>query len=349
MNSPAWPHWFRTGVLIASLVLLTTGAAAAEDAALGAIVQEANDLKDADACDGAVPLYDEVVKRADPTSALRAYALYNRAVCLEELGEPQAARTSYDALITDATVPALTADARFRRGLLAILHGGDPLAARKDFEAVRRTARAADRALVDLQLARLDLDAGRPRSATRRVVRSIAVIESMRETDVDRRGTSLDWYVGEATLTQGDIWLQAAEGIPLDLRGPVRVTKRITRRAKYLNNAERFYVAAVAVGRAPWSQRALLQLGRGYLSAADALQALMIQTSATSTGPPDEAARTALVRWLEPRVRAQVRKAADAWVLCLQVQTELGGAPEQGQICREGVDALVERLKPAAP
>ena len=46
---------------------------------------------------------------------------------------------------------------------------------------------------------------------------------------------------------------------------------------------------------------------------------------------------------------AKVRKAADAWVLCLQVQTELGGAPEQGQICREGVDALVERLKPAAP
>lgn len=327
-----------------ALALCTTGPARAQQVALDAILQEANDLKDGDTCDGAVPLYDEVVDRARPESPLRAYALYNRGVCHEELAAPALAKASYDLLIADATLAPLTVDARFRRGLLVILNGGDAAAARRDFDVARRTARGVDRALVDLQLARLDLLARRPRAATRRVVRALTIIEAVEDPDVDRRGTALDWYVGEAALTKGDVWLQAAGRVSLDLRGPTRVTRRIARRARYLSNAERFYVDAVAAGRAPWSQEALLQLGRGYLSAADALDDLLTQARLPSTAPPGGAARSALAAWLEPRVEAQVRKAADAWVLCLQVQTEIGGAPSQARACREGVDELVGRL-----
>jgi len=349
VGSPLWPHSVRILAVCLVFSLLTIGAASAQQVALEAILQEANDLKDGDACDGAVPLYTEVVDRVSPDSPLRAYALYNRAVCFEELGSPELSTASYDLLIEDATLPDLAVDARFRRGLLVVVHGGDTAAARRDFQSIRQRATGIDRALVDLQLARLDLAAGRPRAAARRVARASESIEGARGTDVDRRGTALDWYAGEARLTQGDIWLQAAEAVSLALKGPIRVTKRITRRAEYLANAERFYVATIEAGKAPWSQQALLQLGRGYVSAADALAQLFVEAGTPSPGPPSRTARAALERWLEPRIDAQLRKAADAWVLCLQVQTEIGGAPLQAQACQQGVDELVDRLTPEEP
>ncbi len=349
VGSPVWPHSVRilAGALVFSLLMV--GSALGQQVALEAILQEANDLKDGDACDGAVPLYTEVVDRLPADSPMRAYALYNRAVCLEELGTPELSTASYDVLIREATLPDLTTDARFRRGLLVVLFGGDVAGARRDFEGIRHRTKGIDRALVDLQLARLDLLGGRPRAATRRVARAGKSIEGARGTDIDRRGTPLDWYLGEARLTQGDIWLLAAEAVPFALKGPTRVTKRIARRAEYLGNAESFYVTAIETGEAPWSQQALLQLGRGYLSAADALAELFIEAGTPSPGPPSPTARAALARWLEPRIEAQLRKAADSWVLCLQVQTEIGGAPSQAQACREGVDELVERLAPNEP
>lgn len=338
---PSWPHPFRMVLL---LLLLLPSVAQAQQVAIDAMLQEANDLKDGDACDGAVPLYDEVIARAEIGTPAWGWALYNRGVCHEELGDPQSAAATYTALIDDGTDAALVSDARFRRGLLVIVHGGDTSAARTDFRAAARGRRGVDRAILDIQFGRLDLDAGRPRAAARRAATAARVLDAEREENPDRRGGRFDWFGAQVALLQGDIWLDAAARVSLRLKGPVRVTKRITRRAEYLGNAETFYVRAIGLGCAPWSQEALLQLGNGYRAAAEALAALLDEAR-TSPGGPSEAERLALAHWLEPRVDAQLRKAADAWVLCLQVESEIGGAPDRAEACQAGVDELVERLR----
>ena len=343
--TPAWPHWFRTPYAVfaaLTLIGLAPVAASAQTMALDAIFEEANDLKDGDACDAAVPLYDEVVLRADARSQLRGWALYNRGICQEQLGDEAGAREAYDTLVAEGPAD-LRRDARFRLGLVQILSGGDAAVARAHLVAARRGTRGVDRALVDLQLGRLDLDAGRPRRATRRVVRVAATLERARPEERDRRGTHLDWYLGETELLRGDIWLDAAADISLALDGQGRVTHRIAARAEALANAEVFYVRAIEAGHAPWGQIALLHLGHGHRGAAMELDGLRAEAASSASSRVGPTERAALIAWLEPRIEAQLRKAADAWVLCLRVQAELGGAKREAAACQAGVDELVKR------
>ena len=136
--TPAWPHWFRTPYAVfaaLTLIGLAPVAASAQTMALDAIFEEANDLKDGDACDAAVPLYDEVVLRADARSQLRGWALYNRGICQEQLGDEAGAREAYDTLVAEGPAD-LRRDARFRLGLVQILSGGDAAVAREILGAV---------------------------------------------------------------------------------------------------------------------------------------------------------------------------------------------------------------------
>ena len=329
-------------MLLVCAALLAARPAFASEQALQAILDEANDLKDGDACDGAVPLYDEVISRADADAPIRGYALYNRAVCEELLDSPDAARRTYGEVLAGPRTWEVRRDALFRRGLLEVLREGDLRGALRDLRLARKGATPLDAAIVDLQVARASFLLRRPQKAARLVARAAAVIESARDEDADRRGTPLDWYVGEAAALRGDLWLRAGAAVPLTVRGAGRVTKRIEKRAAFLESAQSFYVLAIEAGRAPWSQHALLQMGRGYATVAAELQALRASIE-RGEGTLTTTERAALAAWLEPRIAGQLRKATESWLLCARVETEIGGAPLIGSSCRAEIDAVVRR------
>lgn len=332
-----WWRGLRYGAspLLLGLLLFVLPSVAGADP----LLDEANDLKDGDACDAALPLYEQLFSHPDPdvTDAAR----YNAAVCLEWLGRPAEARSHYDALVQDSR--ALRPDALFRRALLDVVPGSPTREARRDLRRARRLSRdPLAKALIDLQLARLDSLEGR--SSTRRLVRAgEALATAGDDAERDRRGAPLDWYRGEAALVRATLFLAEAEGTDLGLRGRGLVTERMKSRSDALATAEGHVADAVAAGRGPWPQMALRDLGDAWLATAEALEALHLEASAWEGRRPTRPEALALAAFLEARLDAPWGKARHAYELCVQAELELGDAPSVGQACRERLDALAER------
>ncbi len=313
------------------------------DAAHAALLDEANALKEVDACDGALPLYETLARDAAPPVSW--FARYNGAVCYELLARPDMARTHYSALVGGSEVPqGLLADALFRRALLDVVPGRVTAQAREDLARLRRLRTSSlDRALVDLQLARLDSLSGRDRAAFRRVLRVGRVLETAGDDrERDRRGAPLDWYRAEAAVVRGTLWRNRAAATPLSLAPRGRITQRIRARAEALAQAEGHYAVAAGLP-SPWAPRALLDLGDAWREASEALAALLEEARAAAGKRPRDAALAALVGWLGPRVPAQFRKALDAWKLCIESSRVLGMGGDLAGRCQASIDAIVDR------
>lgn len=340
--------------LVASLLLLV-GTASAEES-LRSRFEYGASLKDAGDCAAALPVFEEIAGADGPDGAgdpaadwVREYAHYNAATCHEALGSPQRARGHYDTLISahPALPEGLLADALYRRALLDVLPGRPSKAARRDLMRVRRLSKSQlAKALVDLQLARLDSVEGRDRAALPRLLRAgVALDAAGDDVEVDRRGAPLDWYRAEASLVRATLWANRALDTRLSLTPLRSVTKRIRTRSDALSSAESHYAVAAGLPFV-WAPRALLDLGNAWLATAESLAALK---DAAAAHPRPEAA--ALREWLAPRVPAQFRKAAEAWQLCGESARVLGIGREVASQCQAQLDALVSRpeLRPDAP
>jgi len=336
------------------LCCLVAGSALAEES-LRSRFEYGAALKEAGDCAAALPVFEEVANAdvaagEDAADAwLPVYAHYNAATCHEALGSPSRARGHYDTLVAahPALPDGLLADALYRRALLDVLPGTVSRSARRDLLRVRRLSTSPlAKALVDLQLARLDSLAGRDRAALPRLLRAGEALESAGDdVEVDRRGAPLDWYRAEASLVRATLWANRARKTRLRLTPLGSVTDRIRARADALATAESHYAVAAGLPFV-WAPRSLLDLGHAWLETAEALATLRDEAAAH---PRPEAA--ALREWLASRVPAQFRKAAEAWQLCGESAQVLGIGREVAAQCRADLDALLTHpaLQPGAP
>ncbi len=350
------PQPFRNVLLI---LLLVPGAVAADPvsqltdeqrAQVDAVLEQAASLKDAGACSQAMPSYQTVIDQSEPWDGpafwVHSVARYDMATCHEALGQPDGARAEYDAIVAlhPRLPPGLLADALFRRALLDVIPGTPTRSARRDLARVRRLQKdAVPRALVDLQLARLDSLDGQKGPAIRRLLRAgRALQEAGDDAERDRRGAPLDWYRAEASLVRATLWANEAARITLSLTPSRTVVDRIEARADALSQAEAHY--AVAAGMPfTWATRALLDLGAAWLQTSDALLTLLDEATAQREARPEDAGVAALVTWLEPRVAAQFRKAAESWQLCVESSRVLTKGTDTADQCQAQLDALLAR------
>ncbi|MCO4769084.1 MAG: hypothetical protein KDA24_03575 [Deltaproteobacteria bacterium] len=349
------PQPFRILLILLLLVVWGPEARAEEPletpdpSRLPRLLDEAASLKDAGACEEALTVYEELIAWSASWVGqdfwVHSTAHYDAAICAESLGAPDKARSHYDAIVAlnDRLPPQLLSDTLFRRALLDVIPGAPTRAARKDLMRVRRLERAAlPRALVDLQLARLDSLDRRPRAALRRLLVAGTALDSAGDdADRDRRGAPLDWYRAEASLVRGTLWSARAAAITLKLRPQRTVVDRIEARASALAQVEAHYAVAAGYPQ-PWAPRALHDLGLAWLAASEALSGLLAEARAHLEKKNDPAV-TALVTWLEPRIPAQFRKAAESWQLCVESSRVLGMAPGVSAQCQSLLDSLLTR------
>ncbi len=303
---------------------------------VGQPLDEANALKQADACAEAVLRYDEVLAEAAPGDGAWGPALYNRSVCLELLDRFDEAVLGYDLLLR---AEVFEADARFRRGL-AMASLGDLKAARRDFVALRSQVEAGDRLAVDVQIGALDARLGRARAAAARLG---PAIEALRERVADQ--PTEGWYLAQALVAMGDLHGGAAAKIPLRLNVPPRVGRRLGRRAERLEIAQAFWAEAAARHEATWAAASMLHLGMAYLALARELDSLRTELLAL---PRRSEARQVLSLWLATQVPNIGRKARDGLRLCELVYTETALDDPSTRSCRQQLEAFPEELLQAA-
>lgn len=320
---------------------------------LEAHFNDANSLKDAEACREALPLYAQVT--AEAASPHWAAAHYNAGVCCEELGDPVGARMHYTSILDagEAIGSSLRADSAFRRALLDVVEAQPNAETRADLWLARRlTGEPLGRALVDLQRARLLAAGGQLRAAARVLERAALQIERLgpRDGPRDRRGRSLDWYRAEAAVLRGDLLSAFSARISLGLRAPRPVASRLRERADGVEAAQAHYLEATAVGASPWAQLALRGLGDAYAEAAGALEAVHTEAlDPAAGGKPGGPARDALALWLAGRRAAPWQKAAEAYGLCRAVERELGGAPRVDAACAAALVGAIARIRALEP
>lgn len=328
-------------LLCIALLAVVPQARASDD--MRALFDEANVLKDGDACDAAVPLFERVAEQG--AGDVVAYARYNAGICLEGLGRADEARAHYDALVDENALPeGMLSSALFRRALLDVIPGVFTREARRDLMRVRRMESGAlERAQVDLQLARLDSLSDHPRAALRRVLRAGKVLDQAGDdVERDRRGAPLDWYRAEAAVIRGTLWAQSAARTRVTLRPRGAITKRIGQRAEAMSAAEgHFAVAAGFPFR--WAPQALYDLGLAWLEASEDLHTLWMESLTYLESRPDDVTIATLAVWLEARVPPQFRKAAQSWELCVQSSQVLGMARDVAAQCQSQLDAIVGR------
>ncbi len=299
---------------------------------VGQPLDEANALKQADACGEAVLRYDEVLAEASPKDGTWGPALYNRSVCLELLERFDEAVLGYDLLVR---ADVFAVDARFRRGL-AQASLGNLKAARRDFVALRPQVEGGDRLVVDVQIGSLDARLGKARAAAARLGPTIDVLRQ-RSTDHPAEG----WYLAQALVAMGDLHGGAAARIPLRLNVPPRVGRRLARRAERLEIAQGFWAEATAHHEPTWAAASMLHLGEAYLALALELAALRTQLQAL---PRLSDARQVLNHWLATQIPNIGRKARDGLRLCELVYTETALDDPSTRACRLELEAFPEQL-----
>lgn len=293
---------------------------------VGQPLDEANALKQADACPEAVRRYDEVLATSVAGDGAWGPALYNRSVCLELLDRFDEALLGYDLLVR-ADVFAL--DARFRRGLVQVALG-ELRAARRGFASLRPRLRGMDRLAVDVQIGALDAELGRARRAV--AVLSPAV-EALREQQPE--GT---WYLAQALVAMGDLHADASRRIRLR---PPRVARRLGRRADRLATGMQFYGEASALHEPTWAAAATLHLGEAFLGLARELDELRQRLEAAPRRTPED---QAILAFLAQQVPNTAGKARDSLRLCELVFTETGLDDASTRACRAELEAFPEEL-----
>jgi len=256
---------FRSVSLLFCILLLASAARAEEEPR--ALFEEATTLMETGACDGALPLYDDLVARF-PAAPEAPLALYNAGRCHERAEDLDAALQRYDAVLSGYRSHDAATDARFRRGLV-LMELERPQEALREFLRLERAGSATtirEVAVLDAQIGACQATLGRSRLATRRLVPALEALESIDPLeDPDAR-----WYVAQVHVAMGDLLADGARRVSLQGRDHDQVRERLQRRTDLVVQARDHYAAAAAEDAPLWACAAGYKLGRlyeGYLEA----------------------------------------------------------------------------------
>ncbi len=319
--------------LLLALVLLAAAPAAAAGPDPKRHFDEANALKDGDACDEAVLRYEEFLVAA-PDSEFAPTARYNQAVCFEDLGLAAAALEAHTAVVEDFSAPPeLRADARFRIARIhTVLDENDE--ARRALGALAASVKSSpDAEVIQVHLAWLDAQAGLPRAAAKRLAKAVPVLEAAHAED-ERAG--LDVHLALASLTMGD--LVGRRALEVKLKGDYeRVQEALARAADAAGAAESYYVDALERRNPAWGAAATLHLGTLYVE----FHALL---SSYREGLGDDKPKgwtpgqtRAMEAWLGDRLDPLLLKARQALKICVDIAAQAGESNRFTKACDEAL------------
>ena len=202
--------------------------AAAEDA--GGVLDQAESLQVAGACQEALPLFGRIISSTGPSDPAYARALYHLGACEEDLEDPQGALLHYGQVLD---LPARFAGdwaihARFRR-VIVLLARGDDRAAARDLQRLRRSCGNQDRcARVDVQRAWVAVRRGRDREAAALLAKAFPILEAT--------GEDAAW-IAEGAVVAGELWVHRSERRRHKVKARQALVRVLGRRAEDLEEA----------------------------------------------------------------------------------------------------------------
>jgi len=285
------------------------------------LLAEALALAQSSACDGAVPMLEDLVARF-PDSPEAPEALYAWAECLERGDDPDEAIRRYRELLDAYPDAGRARDARFRRGVLQLVQGAyRPALA--DFRSLRGTT-PTERAILDVQRGACHRGLGHPRRATRLLVNALATLQDAEEP----------WYLAQAHVALGNVLAGAMAGISMEVQGERRQRDRLQQRLALFDRAEGHFRAAADSGVPLWGCAAGYELATLHLRQRDALRA---------TPPPrwvDEGQAQVYRDSLFDRTASYTTAAADLYRQTLTFAATHGVENRWTEAAQDALDAL---------
>lgn len=253
-------------VLAAALFPLTASAAEAP----ATLLADAVVLMETGACDGAVPLLEELVA-SHPRAREVPTALFDLGLCRERQGDLDSSLLAYGDVLHSHRRSTVFRDALFRRGLThAAL--ADPRRALADFSRLRRTGAARDqreKAVLRLQLGACHGALGRTARAARLVVQAQ---ETLEQVDL-HEDPDAAWYLAQAHVVLGDLLADGMERVSLDTVDGDQQRERLARRLELFSQARDHYLATQSYDSPLWICAAGARLGQLYERAREDLLA----------------------------------------------------------------------------
>ncbi|MCB9526829.1 MAG: tetratricopeptide repeat protein [bacterium] len=202
--------------------------------------------------------YGRLIERF-PESPYTHVALYNRGLCLEQLGEHGRAATHFRRHAQLATELRDQRDGEFRWGYNLIKTGDYPTAvALYDRLLAAEDLQPLDRAECHLRRGVARARLGRPGEAERDLKASLSYTEEGTEGFV--QGSEL---YAEAHFRRGEIYQRLAHGVGLKL--PVQKMKAdLDDKVRFFRQAQESYITALNVQHSYWATAAGLKLGELY-------------------------------------------------------------------------------------
>ncbi len=240
------------------MLLLAVTATTVSPRAPADLLDEARILVETGACDGALPLLEQII--ADhPASPQAPVALYEAGRCLEATEDLDGALLSYERVLTDYRESPQCTDARFRIGMLhAVSHRHREALAQ--FRQLRRGGAASterERAVLGLQIGTIHAARGRPRPAIREIVPALEVLDGLDTRD----DPEVAVYRSQAHVVLGDLASDAMQGISMDTPNATAQRRRLKLRAASMELASGHYRAAVDDEAVYWSCAAGFKMG----------------------------------------------------------------------------------------
>jgi len=289
------------------------------------LLHDAALLADSGACDGAVPLLQDLVALY-PGSNEAPEALFVWARCLERLDDVEGAIRRYGDVLEAYPEAAQARDARFRRGVLLLVQQS-PGPALADFRRLRGET-PTERAILELQRGACHQGLGHDRRATRLLVGALQTLE----------GSDESWYLAQAHVALGDVLAGAMDRISMQVGSERRQRERLARRTSLFDRAAAHYEAAAATGIPLWGCAAGYKLAGMHERQRDALLA---------TPPPrwlDEESARIYRSSLRERTDSYTEAAADLYRQTLTFAAGHGVRNRWTEATQQALDALTPPL-----
>jgi tetratricopeptide (TPR) repeat protein len=345
-RQPPRPRWTasyiaarraETVALACSLFLLIqflVPSSALADARL--LFEQAGQLKDADQCEQAIQLYEELLAISELSPELEGPSLYNSGSCYEMLGQLGKAKQLFLELTGSNGRQDLRRDALFRIAILEGQLGNQRASARRLRRLLRGRKTADDRARIHIELAGTEILLRHRRRAACHLRRAGTLLTALKEP-------LSPWYLARHQLLLGDLFVLESSLISLNVVSPKRVVKRLAGRGVLLQRAQQHFVAAIAKQKPLWMQAATLHLAEAFLELAREMTTIerALDTSQFRGSSKDQ---QHLRQWLSTRRPAMARKAFESLQLCLDVKTETGLQSAYSSACRENIDGFAMEL-----
>jgi len=316
------------GILLIVTQLLVATSSRADDANL--LFEQAGLLKDANQCEQALELYQELLSSPSILESLREPAMYNQAACYEFIGRSELASGLFATLADTTEDKHLRRDSVFRIASIDQQRGRWSSASQKLRRLLHSSTTDNDRLRIHVQLAAVSISLQHRLRAAHHLRRATRLLTST-NMPIDT------WYRAQYQLLLGDLFVLEASRVALRARQPRTIVKRLARRGVLLERAQGHFVTAISSKKPHWMQAATLHLGVALLTMANEMKALE-ELLETHQLPGPRADLNHLQQWLSTRRPAMAHKAFESLQLCLDVLTETGAKTTFSRSCRENID-----------